>query len=541
MEHRWSKALTDSCVGVLALAVVALWTWLEVGSVLPQPALEDAAMLFRYADNFAAGGGIAWNNGEDPGATDGATDLGFVLALAPFILLGMSATFAAWTLNCVAVFGLGFLISRIGRDYLRLTPTYIWLFVALVMSTFINRFVTSGFSPPIFSLILTMVIVVAFSVVAKGLGNRWNWFALGLMAGVVGWWRPEGFAIGPILAIFAILISADWRELKSTPMIRTIGFSVVGLLIPIIAWIVFRILYFGHLLPSSAVMKSGSLTRVNALETLQFLVLTLLPVIAAVVVVGLAKRNRLLIFLIAIIASSLLWIPVTLHLNWWNRMQWPLVIPLGLLAIASVSARHTSSPNSPRTAPRPNVNVVSAILLAALGIATLRTFTVSEPPYTSYQPHTGISQALEKVDTSQVRLATSEAGLVPLSINGPALDTYGFNNYAIASTKGGELSAELDRLKPNVIIVNGKAPEEVVENYQDASCVNRDLTSYSGEQWVEMTEVLVQYAGANDMELIRSTETGACNVFSIFVSQEISAEVVDALRAVTPGSVEILQ
>jgi len=100
-----------------------------------------------------------------------------------------------------------------------------------------------------------------------------------------------------------------------------------------------------------------------------------------------------------------------------------------------------------------------------------------------------------------VRLATSEAGLVPLSINGPALDTYGFNNYAIASTKGGELSAELDRLKPNVIIVNGKAPEEVVENYQDASCVNRDLTSYSGEQWVEMTEVLVQYAGANDMEL----------------------------------------
>lgn len=542
MAHsRRMSVLSDMLMGALAVGVVALWTWLEVGSLLPQPALEDAAMLFRYAENLAAGGGLTWNFGEDPGATDGATDLGFVLVLAPLVMLGIPVTYAAWILNLTAIFGLGFLISRVFRRNFELPQVFTFLFVVLIMSTFVNRFVTSGFSPPIFAFLLTLVFMSGLFVSSSLNDSTRNWILLGILAGSVGWWRPEGFALGPMIAVFAVLTSINWNDLNRSELPKRLSYLIVGILVPVVAWTIFRIVYFGHLLPSSGVMKSGSINRVNLLETMQYLSLTLLPVIAVVIVVSIAKPNRIGVLLLALIAFSAIWMPITLQLNWWNRMQWPLIIPLGLIAVATVAVNSRSYREVGGALLLTQVNTFAVLILALVAIATLRTFSVSEPPYTSYQPHTAISLALQSVDTTDVRLATSEAGLVPLAISGPAIDTYGFNNYAIASTGGEALIEQLDLLQPNVVVVNGRGPTEVAASFQDPTCNGRDLTSYSGSQWVGMTDTLLQYAQDNALKLIRSTETGSCNAFSIFVSSEVTPEVVAALQASVMDSLELVQ
>ena len=538
--NRSLKRTTLIQSGILAVLVVAFWTWLEVGSLLPQPALEDAAMLFRYAENLANGGGIAWNYGEQPGRTDGATDLGFVLTLAPLVWVGVPVTFAAWMLNVFAVFGLGLAISLVLKKLLGLPHVITLLFVILVMSGYVNRYVTSGFSPPIFALLLTSIIGTALYVVSRKPTTPKFWLFLGLLSGVAGWWRPEGFAIGPLLALFTVAIGLERSTAKSVINHRNLAYLGIGIVSPFLAWVVFRVIYFGHLLPSSAVMKSGSLTRVNFLDTLQFLILALLPVIAVVVVIGFSSRSRIPVFLIALFAFSLMWVPVTLHLNWWNRMQWPLVIPLGIMGIAAVRHRKSNTESNRSLNWYGSINLLAAVLLAILSIVTLRSYTESGPPYTAYEPHTAIALALEEIDTFEIRLATSEAGLVPLAITGPAIDTYGFNNYAIASTTGKELGSELVKLDPNVIVVNGRGPDQVSTGFQDPTCKDRDMTSYSGAQWVEMTDLLMDYAEKNNMRLIRSTETGSCNAFSIFVSDEVSPEVVNALKTQATGSRELM-
>jgi hypothetical protein len=409
------------------------------------------------------------------------------------------------------------------------------------MSTFVNRFVTSGFSPPIFAFLLTLVLVGGLYVASTLNYSTRNWIFLGILAGVVGWWRPEGFALGPMIAVFAVLTSINWNKSKRSELPKISIYFVVGILIPVVAWILFRMIYFGHLLPSSGVMKSGNLNRVNLLETIQYLSLTLLPILAIVIATSISRPNRIIVLLMALFALSVIWIPITLHLNWWNRMQWPLVIPLALIAVATIATNNRVYRDASGSLLLSRINVVAAILLSLVGITTLRTFSESEPPYTSYQPHTAISSALQLIDTTDVRLATSEAGLVPLAISGPALDTYGFNNYAIASTEGVALGEQLDLLKPNVVIVNGRGPAEVADLFQDPSCNGRDLTSYSGAQWVAMTDTLLEYAQDNALKLIRSTETGACNAFSVFVSSAVTPEVVDALRAAVPDSLELVQ
>lgn len=523
------------CCGAISLATVATWMLVETRSLAPQPALEDAAMLFRYAQNLADGYGIAWNAGEAPGLTDGATDLGFVLILAPLIWAGLPVATAAFILNLTSVLALGALFGWAGKRLWNLPWLAIGLLIVLLFSGPVNRYVSSGFSPPIFGLILTAIAVAAFVFASNPGLKRSQWFLLGLLAGLSGWWRPEGFALGAIVVIAAVACALPTRDVRCFVQQLNWLALAAGFLIMVFSWGVFRVLYFGHLLPSSAVLKSGGLNRANALESLQVITLSLLPLLAVVIVVAIMRSSRIWVLLLAMLGSSIVWMPAVLHLNWWNRMQWPLIPALAAVAIASVHGALRRSPEH-----RGLIALSSATIIGLCSIAILRAYSIPEPVYTQYQPHTAISQALEKVDTSSVRVATSEAGLIPLAVDGPALDTYGFNNYPIASSDGTALWDEMERLQPNVVIVNGPAPPEVVDNLQDPSCVDVDLEAYLGERWLKMAETMIRFAEMNQMELLRSTETGRCVVFSLYASSNLSQPVLDALLVNTRDSAEIL-
>jgi hypothetical protein len=303
---------------------------------------------------------------------------------------------------------------------------------------------------------------------------------------------------------------------------------IVGFLIPALAWVAFRLIYFGHLLPSSAVLKSAGLNRSNAVESLQVITLALLPLLAVIAFLALIRPTRIWVLLLAVLVASAVWMPVIMHLNWWNRMQWPLVPALAVVAIASVTQVPWSLPRMPGPVP-----LVSATLVMLCAIAILRTYSVPGPVYTQYQPHTSMSAALAGVDTSMVRLATSEAGLVPLAITGTALDTYGYNNYAIASSNGSALEYELNRLRPNMIIVNGPAPTELAGALNDPNCATADLTDYLGQRWLDMSHTMMDYARTHGLGLVRST-------FSIYAATDLPVPVMDAIRSFRTESHELV-
>lgn len=132
-RRRRGDWLTILACGFGAMASVLFWMRIESGRIGVFPPFEDASMLFRYAENLAHGYGISWNPGEAPGVSDGATDLGFVLAVGFLMLFGSDANLSAAIISWAAVFTLGALIAVANRSLWRL-PVAAPFILTLILS-----------------------------------------------------------------------------------------------------------------------------------------------------------------------------------------------------------------------------------------------------------------------------------------------------------------------------------------------------------------------------------------------------------------------
>lgn len=577
-SNSWKSLFTFFLAGAgTALATVIAWSLLEWRSLRVPLPFEDAAMLFRYAESLANGGGLAWNFGEPPSLTDGATDLGFVLVLTPLIVLGLNSTVAALAINLTSVALIGGLLA--------LASKLIWRFplsVAILISFFavsgpIHRYVLSGFSPPTLATLL-LVVVVAACMSIRSYGFAWMWaLAAGLAAGLAGWWRPEGFAFGGLLLLLAFSIG-NYRSPRRAFTLLLIAIApLVGLAL---TWIGFRLIYFGQLLPTSAVMKGGGLNIGNVLPSFQFLVTALLPAVALILVIGLFstkwawpaaatilaaslvwingaipafwwdrlgfpavtdwsdlmtqvllvpvliavfvislwRRSRLWIICLALVIFPAMWISVETTLNWWMRMQWPIVPALGALVLTAIFPKYQDSVRLSLAGAWRRWSVAGLVAVPVI------LFHLPWSGYSEFPFHSSVYRALQGLDTSDLRIVSTEAGLIPLAVQGPALDPWGHNNRAIAENGLSALDQELANFLPNVIVTHGRTPAEV------ASQACKEIpggTSFGpfAASWLDMDATLREYANSNDFVLLRSTETDPCEAWSIFVDSTVSEQV----------------
>ncbi|MCW2512736.1 MAG: hypothetical protein JWR11_1778 [Mycobacterium sp.] len=583
--------------GMAALAVCLFWTLLESTRLgVPAP-FEDAAMLFRYAENLAHGWGITWNAGQAPGLTDGATDLGFVLALAPLTLLGLSTAAAAVLLNLAGVFGIGALFGVLNQRLWQRSLRLPIALAALVGGGPVDRYVLSGFSPPVMAFLL----LAAFTVAALAPLARTRRASLTLLAGagaaagIAGWWRPEAFAFGPLAVFFGLLLTRRAGTHRTTS-VATLCALMVPFGLFVFWWVALRIDYFGQLLPTSAVMKSGSLHGANALFSLQFygslllplmgvLVATMLgrgatrswwigallltaplmwanaalppdfwkkvgltfvptvadvatlavflPVVVALGVLGVRRRDGSWLLPVALLTFSLAWIAIATTLNWWGRMQWPLV-PV-LAAIAAGHAVAAGNALSPARADDRTARASPTIVLTMLTCIGLVPFHLPAGSYFESPFQTAVSAALQEVDTSHVRVATTEAGLIPLAVTGAALDTYGHNNRSIAATHGGSLTRELEAFRPNVLAVHGLPPGSV--HLDDCSPEQQRGPTKFPANWSDMVRAIYDDAQRHGIALTRISETTPCETWSLWLSDDVEPQVRAAIMHVSmPGT-----
>jgi hypothetical protein len=577
--------------GLTALAVCLFWMILGWRRAALPPPFEDAAMLFKYAENLAHGYGITWNPGQNPGLTDGATDLGFVLAIAPLVALGLPAVAGALLINLAAVFGIGALFGALNS---RLWHQPLWLPIAVaafVASGPTSLYVLSGYSPPVMGFLL----LAAFTLAVAGALARTDGHSLliiaaaGAAAGLTGWWRPEGFAFGPLAVLSGLVITMHARR-------RPLRSTVIALLTPyllvLLGWVIFRVTYFGQLLPTSAVMKGGSFHPLNALYSVQFYGSLLLPVVGVLLVVatgsdrarswwlsaavlvaslvwinaaiklaslekrGLAfvstlsdlatvaifipvllvlvvagsrRRDGSWVFPLALGTFSLAWVAIATTLNHWGRMQWPLVPVLAGIGVSSamaVTVRYRAP--MARDSSTRRTAVIVLVLLSCVGVLAFAVTAVDYRQYVEYYKfHTSVSSALRVVDTSRVRLATTEAGVIPLAVSGPSLDTWGYNNRSIAATHGRSLQDEMTVFQPNMLAVEGPPPNIV----QPSECRQRR------PDWSQMVSTMYDYARRHGMVLARISETNPCEYWSLWLSADVGPQIRNAIDQVQmPGT-----
>ena len=526
----WSIVLAT---GLLAVVVVSTWSVVLLGGFGPQRApFEDAAMLFRYAEIFAEGGGIAFNFAEHPGISDGATDLGFVLALAPLIWLGLDSTIAAFLLNTVGIFGIGslfgaaFISSRVRKNPRNVV--FLAGAVVLVMSGPVHNYLAAGFSPPIFGFFLTAAGFFGFQLGKAATHRPILGLCVGLVGGLAGLWRPEGFFLGPFFSLLGYLMAASlFRGRSLQNRLRDFFIVATPVVIIVAGYSVFRLSYFGRLFPTSAVNKAQlDLNIDNAFSTAVFI--GILAAFFIVLILTSAMKVPLFAptFVAGLLVSSAFWVPFQLTLNWWMRMQWPLVPAIAIIAFLALLPLVLK--------PAPPLKTFSHQMISTTGMVALFLFLAGTSQATTTRAHgsffetrfhLAVSEELQRLDTEDLKLATTEAGLIPLRFSGKVLDTWGHNHREIASNSDA-LPRVIKEFGPDLLIIHGPNPKETSQQ----GCSSPPFT----QTWITMTIILIEFAEESGMNLLRVDQTGSCDSWIIYTVDEISADIHSALLSFPP-------
>lgn len=268
---------------------------------------EDAAMLMRYAEHLASGYGIVWNIGSAP--VDGATDFLFMVLAAFFTRLGLSVEAAVRVIGIVS-HTLTVLIVYFGARRLHGASRGLAAGSAAFLAVGPGlRYVEAYFGTPLFALLAGSTWYLGVRLIQGRTTRRRVWLFAGaaLCTGLI---RPEGV----LLSVFILMSVVFARGLRrSATIIACFAgvFIVAGG-----AYLLWRIWYFGHLLPNPFYAKGGGqlhpqslLNSVRHTATLALPFLVLLPYALLLSVVGFVRdldRSKLRRLLTVVGGSILL-------------------------------------------------------------------------------------------------------------------------------------------------------------------------------------------------------------------------------------------
>lgn len=281
--------------------IVALFLLLIFGSMYRSAKpVDDAYITFRYARNFIAGEGLAFNPGE---RVEGYTSFGQLLLMAPGAMLGKRLTrywaemlgVLAWALLVMLVWKQ---IRPSLKDKLMDRPEYFAVFFLSICSPGVI-WAWSGMETTMFAMMWFAAFLMHLKEYEKDLAP-WRSGVLTFLAALL---HPEGILIGVVLGL-AWLIPYDSKKARRALVYGATAFGLFGLY-----WI-WRWQYFDQFMPNTFAAKVGGfggLLKSGGRYLLQFVYSSLLP-----------------LFLVYLLVRQ-----------WSDRRNWPrwLVIALGMISI----------------------------------------------------------------------------------------------------------------------------------------------------------------------------------------------------------------
>jgi arabinofuranosyltransferase len=225
---RRANALPLATLAVLVALLATAW----VG--------EDALITFRVVDNVASGHGLRWNVGE---RVQTYTHPLWMLLLTACYLCTHEIYFTATAVCILCSLGGFWVAARPFRDRPGLIVGA--LLVPFLLTRSLVIFSTSGFENPLTLLLLSVLAALLFRVAR---GGAVPWFRISLVAALIGTNRLDTLLI-PLAAMLVLVVSCRAR----LPWTRVaLGF------LPLVAWLLFSLLYYGSPFPNTAPAKLSS-------------------------------------------------------------------------------------------------------------------------------------------------------------------------------------------------------------------------------------------------------------------------------------------
>jgi arabinofuranosyltransferase len=437
--RNWSRA---DAVGIALAMAVAAVVAVKLLSVASTPA-EDAAMLMRYAENFANGHGLTWNPGESP--VDGATDFGFAVLVGSLVALGFSSDTSVIVLDLVAHFALVALVFFTARRFHGSSTTTATIAALVIAAGPGLIYSQARFGTPVFGLAAGATWAAAMAVVSDPSAKRARAFGIcGLIAGLI---RPEGALLFLLIAA-ALLVMIPTASRKLVAKNAALAFIPAGL-----AYFAFHWAYYGYPLPNPFYKKGGGELHVDGLEESVRMLTTWLPWITAVYVVATValwrQWRKSLFYTLPVVGFTLVWILLSSEMNYAFRFQYPTFVIMALTwPVLWMSLNRTT------TIPflRAGLAVMAVVAIGNTSLKYVDQYdTLNVTKTAGSDGREAVALALSPFKQNRT-LATTEAGLLPLYSGWKAIDLWGLNDKHIAHN--GLDETYLNDVSPDVILVH---------------------------------------------------------------------------------------
>ena len=237
----WSRLVLLGIV-VAVLAYCAALAWLDRFLTF-----DDAFMSYRYARHLGAGFGLVWNPGEAP--VEGFTNLLLVVMLAPFTRMGLDPLAVTRVLSILAAAGLTWIVWLRSRDENPLDVA-----VAVAATWLAGNLAFSIAMVGLETVIFTALLFFGFHLVSRWItqDDRKALRAGGVVLFLALLTRPEA-AILAVIVSFGI-VALGWRDRNWRQPLLDFALSFWA---PVAAYLLFKLVYFGGLLPNPAWIKVG--------------------------------------------------------------------------------------------------------------------------------------------------------------------------------------------------------------------------------------------------------------------------------------------
>ncbi|MCE1177457.1 MAG: hypothetical protein LWW86_00245 [Micrococcales bacterium] len=511
-SRRGLGAAGQTAYALIAAATLFL-TWL-----LSRFTIDDSFITWRYGDNLIRHGVWNWN----PSATDKVEAYTNPTYAALSIIppaIGLSAEFFFKLVSLALLVTLVVWIMRLPG--LHWAHRAVLLLLTAANPTF-HVHLWSGLETPMYVVFLTLVFGSLY--VHGGLGR--TGYVLALLIALT---RPEGIGFAVLAVLWALLIRPSRGRLTG-------AIAVIG---AICAYWAARAAYFGAFFPNTFYIKTVHAGGSDRLGALIRVVLTAGAVAAALLVTavlldrwlgrsGLASgtdtagegrrgwwaridRAALTPVVFAVASAGVILVlyrSSNLLMNYVNRFEWQLVLPVVLVALARPVAVRTLARQVPETVAAPvlwpaiallgtaavmmtNTGHVkgqvvrallllavvlavavaarqrtSLLLLAGLSLVASAGFMTPESLLTmvNYRPrlddaHGRLAKVLHDSREDHRVLTVGDAGVIPLESGWTTLDVYGLANRAVAN--GTFNDAYLEEKKPEIIVVTAGRPQKM--------------------------------------------------------------------------------
>jgi arabinofuranosyltransferase len=218
---------------------------------------DDAFISFRYAHNLVVGRGLVFNPGD---RVEGYTNFLWTLLMAVPERLGTDPVLFGQVVS-IALLGATVLLTfRLADRVLDDDRSSMLTVLVLVGTASFLSYGTGGLETQLQATLITGVTVLALeSLDATGRPDRWRLVVMSLLAGLALLTRLDS-AVPVVFWVGAVL----WGMRREGAPRRRLAVAACDLVVPaavlVLPWMVWKIGYYGHVLPNTFVAKSGSLS-----------------------------------------------------------------------------------------------------------------------------------------------------------------------------------------------------------------------------------------------------------------------------------------